>query len=77
MQSDYFIKYGYKHTYDLGDRVMGFWMGYPFVGTVANDRLANEYDGPEVLIFLDLPIKFEDTFKTIIVSKHEDIVRYN
>ena len=60
-QSDWFIARGYKHTYDLGDRIKGKWNGIPFVGSVGNDRIVNETNGPEITIHLDLPIKYEDT----------------
>jgi hypothetical protein len=73
--TDYFAKIGYKHTYDIGDRVEGKWNGIPFVGSVGNDRLVNEDDGPEVTIHLDLPIKYKDKIHHILVVKHKDIKR--
>lgn len=74
-QTDYFNRIGYKHTYDIGDRVGGTWNGIPFVGSVGNDRLVNEDDGPEITIHLDLPIKYEDKIRHVIVVKHKDIKR--
>jgi hypothetical protein len=76
-QSDYFNKIGYKHTYDIGDRVIGKWKGVPFVGTVGNDRLINHVDGPEVTIHLDLPIRIKgsDQNHNFIIVKHKDIRR--
>jgi hypothetical protein len=74
-QSDWFIANGYKHTYDLGDRIMGLWNGIPFVGSVGNDRLVNLIDGPEITVHLDLPIKYKDTVYNIIIVKHKDVVR--
>jgi hypothetical protein len=71
--TEYFAKIAYKHTYDIGDRVEGKWNGIPFVGSIGNDRLVNEDDGPEVTIHLDLPIKYEDKIHRIIVVKHKDI----
>ena len=76
-QSDWFIATGYKHTYDLGDRIMGLWNGIPFVGSVGNDRLVNNNDGPEITVHLDLPIRFEDKIHRIIITKHADVVRFN
>ena len=73
--TEYFAKIAYKHTYDIGDRVEGKWNGIPFVGSVGNDRLVNEDDGPEVTIHLDLPIKYQDKIHRIIVVKHKDIKR--
>ena len=75
-QSDWFIANGYKHTYDLGDRIKGKWNGIPFVGSVGNDRLVNLIDGPEITVHLDLPIRFEDKIHRIIIIKHADVVRF-
>lgn len=75
-QTDYFAAKGYKHVYDIGDRVIGKWNKIPFVGTVGNDRLLNERDGPEITIHLDLPIKFKDKVYNFIVVKHQDVKRY-
>jgi hypothetical protein len=72
-QTDYFNKIGYKHTYDIGDRVYGKWRKIPFVGTVGNDRLVNLIDGPEITIHLDLPIRIDNY--NVIVVKHKDIKR--
>jgi hypothetical protein len=74
-QSDWFNAIGYKHTYDLGDRIMGIWNGIPFVGSVGNDRLVNDNDGPEITVHLDLPIRVEDKIHRIIITKHADVVR--
>lgn len=74
-QSDWFNAIGYKHTYDLGDRIMGLWNGIPFVGSVGNDRLVNDINGPEITVHLDLPIRFEDKIHRIIIIKHADVVR--
>jgi hypothetical protein len=74
-QCDWFIANGYKHTYDLGDRIMGLWNGIPFVGSVGNDRLVNDLDGPEITVHLDLPIRIEDKIHRIIITKHADVVR--
>lgn len=72
-QTDYFEKIGYKPKYWIGDRVIGKWNKIPFVGTVGNDTLINEKEGPRISIHLDLPIKFEDKIYTIIFVKHKDI----
>ena len=71
--TDYFNKIGYKHTYDIGDRVFGKWNKIPFVGTVGNDRLINNIDGPEITIHLDLPIKHQGQIKHFIIVKHADV----
>jgi hypothetical protein len=74
-QTDYFNKIGYKHTYDIGDRVFGRWNKIPFVGSVGNDRLINHIVGPEITIHLDLPIKHKDIVYNFIIVKHKDIKR--
>lgn len=74
-QTDYFNKIGYKHKYDIGDRVFGKWNKIPFIGTVGNDRLINHEIGPEVTIHLDLPIRIDGVYKSFIIVKHKDIKR--
>ena len=72
-QTDYFNKIGYKHTYNIGDRVFGHYNKIRFVGTVGNDRKINDIDGPEVTIHLDLPIRVNDKITLFIIVKHKDI----
>jgi hypothetical protein len=72
-QSDWFIANGYKHTYDIGDRIFGYYKKIPFVGTVGNDRLINHTIGPEVTVHLDLPMRLTDGLKSFIIVKHKDI----
>lgn len=72
-QTDYFERIGYKPKYFLGDRVFGKWNKIPFIGTVGNDRMINELDGPEITIQLDLPIRLNGQNHTIIIVKHKDI----
>ena len=74
-QTDYFNKIGYKPKYWIGDRVFGYWNKIPFVGSVGNDTLINETEGPRISIHLDLPIKFKDAIHNIIIVKHKDIRR--
>jgi hypothetical protein len=74
-QTDYFNRIGYKHTYDIGDRVIGRYKKIPFVGTVGNDRKINDIDGPEVTVHLDLPMKVDAEYKLFIIVKHKDIKR--
>ena len=72
-QTDYFERIGYKPTWHIGDRVIGKWNKIPFVGTVGNDTVINEANGPQISIHLDLPIKFRDKTHNIIIVKHRDI----
>lgn len=70
---EYFAKNRYQAKYDIGDRVMGKWNKIPFVGTVGNDTLISEIEGPRVSVHLDLPIKYKDKVYTILFLKHKDI----
>jgi len=72
-QSDYFNEKGYKPKYWIGDRVFGHWNNIPFVGTVGNDTVINEANGPQISIHLDLPIRFRDKTHNIIIVKHRDV----
>ena len=72
-QTDYFNRIGYKPTYFIGDRVFGKWNKIPFIGTVGNDTLINEIEGPRISIFLDLPIIRNGERHNIIIVKHKDI----
>ena len=71
-QTDYFNRIGYKPTYQIGDRISGRWNKIPFIGTVGNDRCIDGVN-PEITVHLDLPIKYNDTIKTIIIVKHKDV----
>jgi hypothetical protein len=72
-QTDYFEKIGYRPKYFLGDRVFGRWNKIPFIGSVGNDTVINEIEGPRITIQLDLPIKFQNKIHNIVVVKHKDI----
>ena len=72
-QTDYFNRVKYWPTYFLGDRVSGKWNKIPFIGTVGNDTVINEIEGPRISIHLDLPIKYKDIIHNIIIVKHRDI----
>lgn len=73
--TDYFERIGYRPKYWIGDRVFGYWNKIPFVGSVGNDTIISEIEGPRISIHLDLPIKFKDTIHRIIIVKHRDIAK--
>lgn len=73
-QTDYFERIGYKPKYFLGDRVIGNFNGIPFVGTVGNDRVIDN-TGPQIIVHVDLPIKYNDEIKNVIIVKHKDLRR--
>ena len=63
----------YKPKYFIGDRVFGFFNKVPFIGSVGNDSISNNIDGPRVSIHLDLPMRVDDIVRNIIFVKHKDI----
>ncbi len=73
--SEYFEKIAYKPTWFIGDRVSGKYKKIPFIGTVGNDTLVSEIEGPRVSVFLDLPMKVDNEYKSIIIVKPKDLKR--
>ena len=71
--AEYFDKVTYKPTYFIGDRVRGIYNGIPFSGTVGNDTLVNEDEGPYVIVHLDLPIQVDSVYINLIKIKHDCI----
>jgi hypothetical protein len=71
--AEYFAANRYRAKWSIGDRVCGKWNKIPFVGTVGNDTLINEKEGPRVSVHLDLPIKFQDQVYNFIFLKPNDI----
>jgi hypothetical protein len=72
-QTDYFNRIGYKPQYYIGDRVSGRWNKIPFVGTVGNDTLINEIQGPRISVHLDLPIKYQDKIYNTLFLTHKEV----
>lgn len=75
-QTEYFNNIGYKHVYELGDRIIGKWNKIPFVGTVGNDRVIDD-TGPQIVVHLDLPIRIDNVNHNVIIVKHKDVKRLN
>lgn len=73
--AEYFAQHRYHGVYDLGDRVFGHWNKIPFVGTVGNDSVVNELEGPRITVHLDLPLKYEDMCYNMIIVKHKQVNR--
>ena len=71
--AEYFARNAYKPKYFLGDRVFGKWNKVPFIGTVGNDTVISELEGPRISIHLDLPIVLTGKVHTVIIVKHKDI----
>lgn len=74
--TEYFEQNAYKPTWSIGDRVFGYWNKIPFVGTVGNDTVISEIEGPRITVHVDLPIKYEDKIYNVVVVKHKDIKAY-
>jgi len=72
-QTDYFNEKGYKPTYFIGDRVFGRWNNIPFIGSVGNDTIISEIEGPRISVMPDLPIRYEGKTHNIIIVKHKQI----
>jgi hypothetical protein len=72
-QTDYFNEKGYKPTYFIGDRVFGSWNNIPFIGSVGNDTIISEIEGPRISIMPDLPIKYDGKIHNVIIVKHKQI----
>ena len=74
--TDYFAKQAYKPTWTIGDRVQGTWNKIPFRGTVGNDTVISEIEGPRVTVHLDLPIRYKDKNYSIIIVKPKDLKEF-
>jgi hypothetical protein len=73
--AEYFEKNRPKPVWFIGDRVFGRWNKIPFIGTVGNDNVVSEEQGPRVSVMLDLPIKYEDKIYNLIFVKQKDITK--
>ena len=71
--AEYFEQNRYKPKWFIGDRVEGKWNGIPFVGTVGNDSVVNEHEGPKVSVFVDLPILYKGKIHNIIFTKPNNL----
>ena len=56
--------------------MFGYYHKIPFVGTVGNDSMVNELEGPKVSVHLDLPIKYADRVHNVIIVTHKEISGY-
>ncbi len=73
--AEYFEKHRPKPVWHIGDRVYGKWNKIPFIGTVGNDNMVSEVEGPRVSVHLDLPIRWQDQTVTLIFVKQNQIKR--
>ncbi len=73
--AEYFERVSYKPTWSIGDRVFGYYKKVPFIGTVGNDTLISELEGPRVTVHLDLPMRIDNYNHLFIIVKPKDIKR--
>lgn len=69
----YFEANRYQAKWNIGDRVTGKWNKIPFVGTVGNDTLISEKQGPRVSVHLDLPVKHNQVVYNILFLKPTEL----
>lgn len=69
----YFVKKAYQPKYFPGDRIFGHFHKIPFMATVGNDTVFSETEGPVLVVFLDLPLKYKGKYHTILRVKHRDV----
>lgn len=71
--AEYFEKNRPQPIWFIGDRVFGHWNKIPFIGTVGNDNMISEVEGPRVSVFVDLPIRHNGKIHYIVFVKQHDI----
>ena len=72
----YFENRAYQPKWFIGDRVQGKWNKIPFVGTVGNDTVISEIEGPRVSVHLELPIKYKQKIHNVIFVQPDDLKEY-
>jgi hypothetical protein len=73
--TNYFEKDAYKPTYQIGDRVFGYWNNIPFIGSVGNDTNKIGSELPRITVTPDLPIVIDKKLHYVIIVAHKDIKR--
>jgi len=71
--AEYFEQHRPKPRYKFGDRVEGSYKGIPWVGSAYTDNMRSELEGPMVSVHLDLPMKIDDNWLTMLRVKYKDI----
>ena len=56
-------------------RVSGLHNKIRWVGSVGNDTVISETEGPVLHILLDLPLKINGVYQYILVTKHTTVKR--
>ena len=71
--AEYFEKNRYKPKYEIGDRVRGVWNKIVFSGTVYIDSKISDDSLPTVMVYSDLPIKYDGKVVNIIRVAHKNL----
>lgn len=69
---EYFKKNRHSAKYLIGDRVQGKWNKIPFVGTVLVENVVSELEGPRLMVYVDLPIKYNHVWHYVIKLSPKD-----
>jgi len=72
----YFEQHRYQPKWHIGDRVCGKWNRIPFVGTVGNDTLISQEQGPRVSVHLDLPFRYNDQVYRLLFVKPGELKEF-
>ena len=71
-QEEYFKQNRHVAKYLIGERVQGKWNKIPFVGTVLVENLVSEVEGPRLMVYVDLPIKYKNDWHYVIKLNPKD-----
>lgn len=73
--ADYFEKNRYQPKFEFMARVTGMYGKIRWIGSVGNDTVISELNGPELHIHLDLPLKIDGNYTYVLVCKHKGVTR--
>ena len=73
--AEYFEKNRYKPKFEFMARVSGLHNKIRWVGSVGNDTVISEAEGPVLHILLDLPLKINGIYQYILVTKYTTVKR--
>ena len=73
--SEYFEKNRYKPKYEFMARVTGMHGKIRWIGSVGNDTVISEQRGPELHIHLDLPLKIDGVYSSVLICTHKGVSR--
>jgi hypothetical protein len=73
--AEYFEKNRYKPVYEFMARVTGMHGKIRWIGSVGNDTIISEIEGPTLHIHLDLPLKINGKYTYNLFTKHKGVKR--